>query len=149
MALAYRLVSGVGFSLFGIARHAYFTEYSKVANRGQSLALFGRLVRVGQFVGPVGGRFGGGIEVCECPFWSLPSVVFLPCSVSCCSRSIGTADKPQPLSYCPESARPVGGGFGRCWGIGRASSFSGGWPRLRSGDSIGAQHHHPAVLPVR
>lgn len=55
VALAYRLVSGVGFSLFGIARHAYFTEYSKVANRGQSLALFGGLVRVGQFVGPMVG----------------------------------------------------------------------------------------------
>ncbi len=79
VALAYRLVSGVGFSLFGIARHAYFTEYSKVANRGQLVGPVRRACEGWAVRGSNGWRrFGGGIGsasalsglcplLCSCP----------------------------------------------------------------------------------
>ena len=55
VALVYRFVSGFGFALFGVARHAYISEHTNVASRGKALALFGGLLRVGQFVGPMVG----------------------------------------------------------------------------------------------
>jgi MFS family permease len=56
VAFAYRLLSGLGSALFGVARHAYVTEHASVAGRGRALALFGGLIRAGRFIGPpVGG----------------------------------------------------------------------------------------------
>ena len=55
-AFAYRLLSGFGSALFGVARHAYVTEHASVASRGRALALFGGLIRAGRFLGPpIGG----------------------------------------------------------------------------------------------
>jgi MFS family permease len=56
-AFAYRLFSGFGSALFGVARHAYVTEQASVASRGRALALFGGLIRAGRFIGPPLGGF--------------------------------------------------------------------------------------------
>lgn len=58
----YRLLSGFGMSLYGVARHAYVTGRAKVATRGRALALFGGLMRIGRFIGPmVGGYLAAGL----------------------------------------------------------------------------------------
>ncbi len=52
-AVVYRLLSGFGQALYGIARHAYITEAVRVSSRGRAISLFGGLMRVGRFVGPL------------------------------------------------------------------------------------------------
>lgn len=50
--LLYRILGGVGFSLYGVARHAYVAEQSVVAQRGRAVALLGGVFRIGRFAGP-------------------------------------------------------------------------------------------------
>ncbi len=54
-ALLYRLASGFGVALFGVSRHAYATQFTKLQNRGRALALLGGLMRVGRLLGPAAG----------------------------------------------------------------------------------------------
>ena len=70
-ALAYRLLSGFGISLFGLARHLYMAEMVKLATRGRAIALFGGINRIGTFLGPA---VGGAIAAS----WGLraPFIVF-------------------------------------------------------------------------
>ena len=63
VAIVLRLVSGVGFALFGISRHTYITEAIRIEVRGQAMSLFGGIYRVGLLIGPaicgmVATRFG-------------------------------------------------------------------------------------------
>ncbi|MGC9467712.1 MAG: MFS transporter [Anaerolineae bacterium] len=79
-ALLYRLISGFGFALFGVARHAYISEHAEVANRGSAMALYGGLMRVGRFLGPLIGGFVAAAVGLRVPFVvaalvSLPAVV--------------------------------------------------------------------------
>jgi MFS family permease len=55
--IIYRLLSGFGMSLYGVARHAFVTGRAEVATRGRALALFGGLMRIGRFIGPVMGGY--------------------------------------------------------------------------------------------
>jgi MFS family permease len=55
--IIYRLLSGFGMSLYGVARHAFVTGRAEVATRGRALALFGGLMRIGRFIGPVIGGY--------------------------------------------------------------------------------------------
>ena len=50
--LLYRILGGVGFSLYGVARHAYLAEQSVVRQRGRAVALLGGVFRIGRFAGP-------------------------------------------------------------------------------------------------
>ncbi|KAA3664529.1 MAG: MFS transporter [Chloroflexi bacterium] len=55
-AMALRFVSGLGMSLFNIARHLYLAEAVKQTTRGRAIALYGGINRIGTFLGPaVGG----------------------------------------------------------------------------------------------
>jgi MFS family permease len=61
--VAYRLAAGVGTALWGLSRHAYVTETVPAARRGQAISVFGGIIRIGTFGGPVLGgtvaaRFG-------------------------------------------------------------------------------------------
>lgn len=115
VALIFRLVSGIGFSLFGIARHAYFTEYSKVSSRGQSLALFGGLVRVGQFVGPM---LGGALAAAS--GFRVPFVVSaILCVPALLCVALFTADRCQPDKLLvPVTLPGERGAFGgRFWAL--------------------------------
>ncbi|MGC9523184.1 MAG: MFS transporter [Anaerolineae bacterium] len=99
-AFAYRLVSGFGVALFGVARHAYVSEHAKVANRGKALALFGGLNRVGKFVGPLIGGYvaaGAGLRV---PFL-VSGLLALP-AVFCVMRFV-------PSHSAAPTARPAEG----------------------------------------
>jgi MFS family permease len=49
---AYRLLSGFGYAVYSIARHAYLAESIPLASRGRAVALFGGLFRIGRFAGP-------------------------------------------------------------------------------------------------
>jgi MFS family permease len=52
----FRLVSGFGFSILGVARHSYIAENAAVGVRGRAVALFGGINRIGRFSGPaIGG----------------------------------------------------------------------------------------------
>lgn len=56
VALGCRMLTGFGWSLFSVARHAYISAQTNVDNRGRAIALFGGVNRVGRFAGPaVGG----------------------------------------------------------------------------------------------
>jgi len=62
--LIYRLVSGVGFSILGVARHAYIAENAAIGIRGRAVALFGGVNRIGRFSGPaLGGIIGGALSL--------------------------------------------------------------------------------------
>ena len=50
--LLYQIILGVGFSLFGVARHAYIATNLSVASRGRGVALLGGVNRIGIFIGP-------------------------------------------------------------------------------------------------
>ncbi len=67
-AFVYRLVSGFGVALFGVARHAYISEHAAVASRGRAMALFGGLNRVGKFIGPLIGGFAAAAWGLRMPF---------------------------------------------------------------------------------
>jgi MFS family permease len=75
--LVYRLLSGTGFSILGIARHAYITENAAVGVRGRAVALFGGINRIGRFSGPaVGGLIGNAISL-RAPFLLTGSIMAL------------------------------------------------------------------------
>jgi MFS family permease len=66
--LIYRLMSGVGFSILGVARHAYIAENAAIGIRGRAVALFGGVNRIGRFSGPaLGGIIGGALNL-RAPF---------------------------------------------------------------------------------
>jgi MFS family permease len=52
VALVCRVLTGLGWALFGVARHAYIASQTDVGNRGRAIALFGGLNRAGRLVGP-------------------------------------------------------------------------------------------------
>jgi MFS family permease len=61
-ALIYRIISGVGFSVFGVSRHTYIAENAVIGVRGRAVALFGGINRIGRFSGPaIGGMIGGAL----------------------------------------------------------------------------------------
>lgn len=56
VALACRLLTGFGWALFSVARHAYISSQTGIDNRGRAIALFGGVNRIGRFAGPaIGG----------------------------------------------------------------------------------------------
>ena len=66
--LVYRILSGVGFSIFGVSRHAYIAENAVIGVRGRAVALFGGINRIGRFSGPaIGGLIGSAFSL-RAPF---------------------------------------------------------------------------------
>lgn len=53
--IVYRTVAGIGMSFWNISRHTYVTDRITVKGRGQALAIFGGIHRIGSFSGPVAG----------------------------------------------------------------------------------------------
>jgi len=73
----YRLLSGAGFSILAVARHAYITENAAIGVRGRAVALFGGINRIGRFSGPaVGGLIGNAISL-RAPFLLTGSIMAL------------------------------------------------------------------------
>ena len=67
-ALIYRIFSGIGFSIFGVSRHAYIAESAVISVRGRAVALFGGVNRIGRFSGPaIGGMIGSALSL-RAPF---------------------------------------------------------------------------------
>ena len=55
----YRIISGIGLALWNISRHTYITDVVTNQTRGQALAIFGGINRVGTFASPaIGGILG-------------------------------------------------------------------------------------------
>ena len=54
-ALLSRLLAGFGTALYGVARHAYVAGAVSSGSRGRAISLFGGLMRIGRFVGPLAG----------------------------------------------------------------------------------------------
>jgi MFS family permease len=87
--LLYRILGGVGFSLYGLARHAYLAEQIMVGQRGRAVALLGGLFRIGRFAGPTIGGFVATAFTLRAPFLVMASltglallvvILFLPAS---------------------------------------------------------------------
>jgi MFS family permease len=113
-AFLYRLVSGFGVALFGVARHAYISEHAAVGNRGRAMALFGGLNRIGRFIGPlVGGllaaQWGLRVPFAVSGIVSLPAVLcvvfFLP------DRGRNAAGVPASRPSGLHTPQPRGGHF--------------------------------------
>jgi MFS family permease len=66
--LTYRLVTGIGFSIMGVARHAYITENAEIGVRGRAVALFGGINRIGRFSGPAIGGLVASATSLRVPF---------------------------------------------------------------------------------
>jgi len=63
-AFLYRFLSGIGFSIFGVSRHAYIAENAAIGIRGRAVALFGGINRIGRFSGPaIGGMIGSAFSL--------------------------------------------------------------------------------------
>jgi MFS family permease len=52
-AVLYRAIGGFGAALYTVSRHAYIASNVTVASRGRAIALFGGIMRVGSFAGPM------------------------------------------------------------------------------------------------
>jgi MFS family permease len=58
----------MGFSVFGVSRHAYIAENAVIGVRGRAVALFGGINRIGRFSGPaIGGMIGSALSL-RAPF---------------------------------------------------------------------------------
>jgi MFS family permease len=57
--VAARLVEGVGWSMWGLSRHAFITEAIDPRQRGRAISIFGGISRIGLFAGPAVGGFVG------------------------------------------------------------------------------------------
>lgn len=55
LAVLLRILAGFGRAQFGVSRHAYVAGVASVGRRGRAIALFGGLMRIGRFVGPLAG----------------------------------------------------------------------------------------------
>jgi len=55
LALLSRLLAGFGAAVYGVARHAYVAGAVRSGSRGRVISLFGGLMRIGRFVGPLAG----------------------------------------------------------------------------------------------
>lgn len=66
--VAYRLVAGVGGSLWHISCHAYLADAAPVYHRGRALSIFGGIHRIGTFAGPAAGGALGAHYSLETPF---------------------------------------------------------------------------------
>jgi MFS family permease len=55
LALLARLLAGFGTALYSVARHAYVAGAVGSGSRGRAISLFGGLMRIGRFVGPLAG----------------------------------------------------------------------------------------------
>ena len=49
--IIYRLIGGIGGTLWSLSRHAYMTDVIPISERGRSIALFGGINRIGAFGG--------------------------------------------------------------------------------------------------
>ena len=54
-AMIYRLLAGFGTALYSVSRHAYVAGAVGSGNRGRAISLFGGLMRIGRFAGPLVG----------------------------------------------------------------------------------------------
>ena len=54
-AVLLRVAAGFSRALFSVSRHAYVAGVSSVGRRGRAIALFGGLMRIGGFLGPLAG----------------------------------------------------------------------------------------------
>ncbi len=67
-AILYRIILGIGFSIFALARHTYIAERVPVADRGRATAMFGGVARAARLTGPlIGGAVGAAISL-KAPF---------------------------------------------------------------------------------
>lgn len=58
-AVICRLITGFGAAVYGVSRHAYVADAVAAGSRGRAISLFGGLMRIGRFAGPlVGGMVG-------------------------------------------------------------------------------------------
>ncbi len=52
-AVIYRLLTGFGTALYGVSRHAYVADAVAAGSRGRAISLFGGMMRIGRFAGPL------------------------------------------------------------------------------------------------
>ena len=77
-AVVYRLISGFGRAMYGIARHAYIADAVAMRRRGKAISMLGGMFRVGFFLGPMLGGVVAAAYGLRMPFLAFGSA----CGVS-------------------------------------------------------------------
>lgn len=101
-----RLVAGVGTALWGLSRHSYIATAVPTASRGQAIATFGGVNRIGIFGGPA---FGGAIAT----VWGLQYAFLLTGVMALLALITVAIALPQSASSMPQKK---GGSRGR-WSL--------------------------------
>lgn len=101
-----RVVAGIGTALWGLSRHSFIASAIPIANRGQAIATFGGVMRIGIFGGPA---LGGAIAT----VWGLQASFVLTGVMSLLALVTVAIALPQTSATAPA---PKGGARVR-WGI--------------------------------
>jgi len=81
VAIALRIIGGVGHAIFSISRHTYITNTIKISSRGRAISLLGGILQTGLFLGPaVGGIIGAELGI-RLPFAAYALISFVAISV--------------------------------------------------------------------
>ncbi len=105
-AFVYRLFSGFGVALFGVARHAYISERASIANRGRAMALFGGLMRVDRLIGPLIGGFIAAASGLRLPF-VVAGLISLP-AIACVVLFVPDRETIETRTSSEPESRPSG-----------------------------------------
>ncbi len=97
----FRLIFGLGSSVFFVSSHAFITEEVPLNRRGQTMALYGGVFRLGGFLGPLAGGALAQAAGLRLPFWVVAGLYLAALVII--------------LAYMPEKtyAAPAGGLSGR------------------------------------
>ncbi len=68
IAMIFRLITGMGESIWNISRHAYLADVTSPNQRGRALSVFGGINRIGSFAGPAVGGFIAALYTLRSPF---------------------------------------------------------------------------------
>jgi len=77
VALLFRFTSGLGNSLYNVARHTFVADTITIATRGQSVALLGATFRMGRMLGPAAAGLLAGALGLRAPFLVVAAVCAL------------------------------------------------------------------------
>lgn len=75
--ILFRILSGMGTSLWSISRHTYLAEEVSPRERGRAISLFGGVNRIGTFAGPAVGGFVAAEFGLVAPFFLFAAVAFV------------------------------------------------------------------------
>lgn len=123
VAIALRIIGGVGHAVFSISRHTYITNAIKISSRGRAISLLGGILQTGLFLGPaVGGMIGAEFGI-RLPFAAFALISFVAISVIILGKNHNIEEKQIQVNSSKNTVRLRDALKGR-WGIFMVASLS-------------------------